>query len=401
MIKNNFCKRIEKYIFWLIVAALAFKLVLFLYIVFVDPASIMQVDSSGYLSDAKAWMQYFGVPSEGLRHSIYRTPGYSLFLAIFHFGLNLPLLGIIFLQIVLNVLTAFVVFKTVSSADRQTGLLSAAIVLLDLPMTIFSTMILTESLHVFVLSLFLYAFVKYIDNRRLCWLASAAVLLGGAVYIRPVGYFLGFALAAFVLYLWGTKKILTGIIHAMFVLMLVYGFLGIWEYHNLKVHREYGEFTMSTISRSTIRLDGIIGRYARETDPRLRAMPPVLYYVHSVGRNFLNLMTDPGNMKCYHSKALRNFGAVFGYAFVIFWWTGLIFGMRQCRFDVIRQFFFMVLLYFIAISLVSTGWHVTPRFRIPMVPAIAVLCAQGWMALLYGKTKRLLTDPKAQSRLIP
>ena len=158
---------------------------------------------------------------------------------------------------------------------------------------------------------------------------------------------------------------------------------------------------MSTISNATIQLNGIIGRYARETDPRLRAMPPVLYYVNSVGRNFLNLMTDPGNMRCFHSVGWKNFGAVFGYAFVIFWWMGLIIGLRQCRLDAVRKFYFLVLLYFIAISLVSTGWHVTPRFRIPMVPAIAVLCAQGWMTLINGKTKRLLTDPTAQSRLIP
>jgi hypothetical protein len=101
--------RVEKYILWLIVAGFGLKVFLFLHIAFVDSASIMQPDSSGYLMDAKAWMQYFIMPSEGLRHSLYRTPGYSLFLAIFHLGLNLPLLGIIFLQIILNILTAIVV----------------------------------------------------------------------------------------------------------------------------------------------------------------------------------------------------------------------------------------------------------------------------------------------------
>jgi 4-amino-4-deoxy-L-arabinose transferase-like glycosyltransferase len=325
-------------------------------------------------------MQYFNVPSEGLRHSIYRTPGYSLFLAIFHLGLNLPLLSIILLQLVLNIFTAFVVFKTVSLADRQTGLLSAAIVLLDLPTTIYSSMILTESLHMFVISLFLYAFVKYINNRRLSWLAGAAFLLGISVYIRPVGYFLGIAIAGFVLYMWGTKKILTGISHAIFVLVLVYGFLGIWHYHNLKTHNV---FYFSGIYDSTIRVDGIIGRYERETDPKFRAMTQALYYVDSVGRNLLNLMTAPGSMRSFHSKTWIIFGSVFGYLFVVFWWAGLIAGVNQWKAEVTGQFLFLVLLYFITISLVSTGWHVTPRFRVPMMPFIAILSARGWMALLY------------------
>jgi hypothetical protein len=254
-------------------------------------------------------------------------------------------------------------------------------------MTVYSTMILTESLHVFVLSVFLYAFLKYINNRRLDWLIGAVVLLGVSVYIRPVGYFLGVAIAGFVLYLWGMKKILIGMAHAMVVLVLVYGFLGIWQYHNLKTHREYSQFTFSIIDHATIDMNGIVGRYARETDPRFRSMPPALYYVETVGCNFLSLMTTPGSMKDFKSKGWSVFGSIFGYLFVIFWWIGLIAGVRQCSREATGQFLFLVLLYFISISLVSTGWHVTPRFRIPMVPAIAILTARGWMALIGGNLK--------------
>ena len=384
--KNSFSIRVDKYIIWLIAAALGIKFVLFFYIAFVNSTLIMQPDSYGYLLDAKAWIHYFSLPLEGLRQSLYRTPGYPLFLAIFHFGLKLPLLSIVFLHIVLNIFTAIIVFKCFSPEYRLTGLLSAAIVLLDLPMTVYSTVILTESLYVFVLSLFLYVFMKYISNRRLGWLIGAAVLLGVSVYIRPVGFFLGVATAGFVLYLWGIKKIRTGMAHALVVIVLVYGFLGIWQYHNLKVH---GEFIISSINRATINMDGIIGRYARETDAQFKAMPPVWYYVNSIGRNFLNLMTDPGSLRCFKSKILIIFGAIFGYLVVIFWWIGLVAYMKQCKKEVTEQFLLLVLLYFIFISLVSTGWHVTPRFRVPMLPSIAILSSQGWMALFYGKIKQV------------
>jgi len=58
--------RIEKYILWLIALALGIKLVLFCHIACVDPTSIMQSDSFGYLTDAKAWAHYFSMPSKAL-----------------------------------------------------------------------------------------------------------------------------------------------------------------------------------------------------------------------------------------------------------------------------------------------------------------------------------------------
>jgi len=48
----------------------------------------------------------------------------------------------------------------------------------------------------------------------------------------------------------------------------------------------------------------------------------------------------------------------------------------------VGQFLILVLLYFISISVVSTGWHVTPRFRVPMTPFIAIISARGWMFII-------------------
>ena len=74
------------------------------------------------------------------------------------------------------------------------------------------------------------------------------------------------------------------------------------------------------------------------------------------------------------------FGSIFGYPFVIFWWVGLINALRQFAGEITVQFLLLVLVYLIAVSIVSTGWHVTPRFRVPMVPILAILSARGWMA---------------------
>ncbi len=116
-----------KYLYWLIGAALAIKLILFLYISFICSSSILENDSFGYLNDAKAWVHYLSFPSEGFRHSLYRTPGYSLFLAVFLLEFNLPYLGIILLQYVLIVLTAFVVKFNVATESQPTEFTKVAV----------------------------------------------------------------------------------------------------------------------------------------------------------------------------------------------------------------------------------------------------------------------------------
>ncbi|MBF0511169.1 MAG: glycosyltransferase family 39 protein [Candidatus Omnitrophica bacterium] len=387
---------------WLIALALLIKFALYLHILF-DPSSIIEIDSHDYLLAAQAWQHYFQVPAQGLHQGLLRTCGYPFFLTIFHLSLKLPLMGIIFLQNLLNILTAVFVFKAVvCMTDRETALLGAAIVLLDLPTMVFSDMIMTESLHLFTLSLFLYAFVRYINSRHMTWLLLGSIFLGLSVYVRPVSYFLGLPVAGFVLYLWGIKKWMKGLLCALTCLVVVYGLLFIWQYHNLKT---YGQFTFSSIDKETVYSNNsIIGRYARETDPMLKRMPPVLYYVHSVGRNFLTLMGSPGNMKYFHSKAWKFFGIVFGYSFVVFWWIGMLFGLKGCLRDKRGQLFILVLMYFILVSLVSTGWRVTPRFRVPMLPCIAFIAAYGWMGLLSGLkrgSKSMISRAAATPDILP
>lgn len=370
----------------MIAAAVLIKLLLFLYVTWWVPQAIFSYDSFSYIRDAQGWMDFFHTPSAGLRHSFYRTPGYPFFLAIFYGGGGVSFWGVVFLQIALNILTAVVVYKAVIGLGRCLGLLSAAIVLLDLPTTIYSTMILTESLHLFVISLFLFTFIKYLDGRRMKWLVIASLFLGASVYIRPVGYYLGFAVAGFIVFFGQRKKIYISLVHAILSLLLVYGFLGIWEYQNLKA---FGEFSLCNIDHVTVQMHGLLLSYARENNPQLKQLPPVVYYVSTIVRNFFSLMATPGSMRHYGSWALRIFGVSFGYLLVIFWWTGLIAGIFKDKKDVVYMFLMMVVLYFVCVTIVSVGWGATARFRVPMVSSLAILSARGWFMLLrsYGDQK--------------
>lgn len=374
--------RFQKFIVGMIAAAVVFKLFLYFYIISQAPHSIFRIDSDSYLADAQGWVNFFLRPSAGLAHSLFRTPGYPLFLATLHGLLAIPLMGIVGLQIVLNILTAGVVYKTMTAYEKRIGLLAVAIVLLDLPATIYSSMILTESLHLFVMSLFLFSFIKYLDHRGLKWLVAASLLLAISIYIRPVGYYLGFALAGFIVVFGGAKMLRAGIVHALLSLFLIYGLLGIWEYLNLKA---FGKFTLCSIDQATVQTHSLIGAYARETKERLKQLPPAVYYVCATLQHFLSLMTTPGSMRYFGCRPLAIFATVWGYLLVIFWWAGLLVGLIKDRKDVVYIFLMMVVLYFISVTIVSTGWGVTARFRVPMLGALAMLSARGWFRLISGK----------------
>ncbi|MDE2027771.1 MAG: glycosyltransferase family 39 protein [Candidatus Omnitrophica bacterium] len=374
--------RSTRFIVGLIAAAILTKLCVFLYIIGQAPQTVVCIDSHGYLRDAQAWMNFFHAPSAGLRHSFYRTPGYTFFLAVFHGLAGIPLAGIVLLQLALNILSAIIVYKMLAGLGPWTGLLGAAIVLLDLPTTVYSTMILTESLHLFFITLFLFSFIKYMDNRKLKWLAVAGLFLGTSIYVRPAGYYLGFAVAGFIVYLWGMGKARTGIRHALLFLFIIYAFLAVWEYHNMKTP-PYREFALCNIDNATVKLHGLFGSYGREKNPHLKQLPPAAYYVVSTLRHFFSLMTTPGDMKYLGSKAWRLFGAVFGYLLVIVWWIGLAAGIFKDKKDDVYKFLALVILYFVCVTIVAIGWGVGARFRVPMVTALAILSARGWRTLIF------------------
>ena len=71
---------------------------------------------------------------------------------------------------------------------------------------------------------------------------------------------------------------------------------------------------------------------------------------------------------------------------MIFWILGFIIGMIRVKGNIYYQFVLLVCVYFIAASIGGAGLLVGERFRVPMVPFIAVLSAYGW-SLIYAKKR--------------
>lgn len=372
-----------KYLFKIIAAALLIKIFFFCFLVIHAPQSRFQNDSLDYLRTAKILSSqgtFARADTDGsLIYEPYRTPGYPLFLAILQGWMKLPLNGVIFIQVLLTLLAALIVYKTAEQIDPRIALLSAVIILYDPAVSIFSLIILTETLFLFLLSLFMLVFVSYLKNRRFYLIIAAALLLTMATYTRPISYYLGIAVVVFIIYAnLRIRSIRKAVAHALIFLVIVNSALGIWASRNYRLTRQR---TFSNVIQGVPKHFGLSGIFTANKDPVLKEKKPVIYYLKASWRCFLSLMTRPGPFKYFRSPAVSVTGRIFAYPWMIFWFAGFIFGMVMARSNIYYQFILSVIAYFIFVSIGGAGLLVGERFRVPMMPFLAVISAYGWVKI--------------------
>lgn len=376
----------SKSLIWIIAFALAIKIFLLAFAVISAPQSMFQNDSHDYLQTAEvlASRGIFATQDQdgSYRYEIYRTPGYPLFLAFFHDLLKIPLWGILLLQVILTLLTAFIVYRTALVIDQRIAFLSAVIILYDLPVTFFSLIILAETLFLFFISLFLYGFVIYLKNGKIGLLISLAIILAAATYIRPISYYLGIAAAALIIYANTGKGIKKIIIHTLVFLAVVYSAIGAWHYRN---YLHFKQPVFSSVSSSDLARFGIFRSYARDKQAQEKKEPPVVYYIKAGTQYLMFLMTSPGTLKDLKSPPLRIAGKISGYFWVALWMLGFIVGLIKIKYNIYYKAILLFIIYFAAISVAGVTFLVEERFRVPMMPFIAIISAYGWAWLLKLK----------------
>ncbi len=380
----------SKRLFGIIAAAVLIKLFLFAFLVFYAPQGRFQNDSADYIESAgilssQGTFARAGV-NDALRYDLHRAPGYSFFLSILHNAMKLPINAVIFIQILLALLAAGITYKTAAWIDPKIAFLSVVIVLYDPPVSIFSLMILSEILFFFLLACFMLIFVRYLKEKRVYQVIAAALLLAAATYVRPISYYLGVALAVFILYAdirAGSFK--KAIAHALVFLVGVYSLLGIWECRN---YRLTGSRTFASVIQGNPKAFGLWGSFSRQDNQTQNKAQPVVYYAKTASRCFLSLLTRPGQFKYFKSAVLSAVGKAFAYPWMVFWMLGFVIGVVKARRNIYYQFMLFVIAYFIAASIGGAGLLVGERFRVPMVPFIAVLSAYGWSVFYAKKEKR-------------
>lgn len=165
----------------LIITIIAFciKFSLFAYMLIFSPGAKFQPDSTDYINTGIMLVSQgvFAQDNSGTPvYELRRTPGYPLFLGILHGIMRIPFEGVIFLQLLLTMLAAFITYKTALEIDKRIAFLSGAIVLFDLPTAMFSLQILTEALFLLLISLFMFVFVRYLRNRKVKLVILSAIL---------------------------------------------------------------------------------------------------------------------------------------------------------------------------------------------------------------------------------
>lgn len=379
-----------KRLFKIVAIAFLIKTFLFCFLVIYAPQSRFQNDSRDYIETAQVLSSQGAFakiePDGSLKTELFRTPGYPVFLAVLGGLMKLPFNGIIFIQILLTLLVALITYKAAVRIDPGIALLSTVIILYDPAISIFSLIILTETLFLFLISLFMLAFISYLKNNKFYLLILAALLLVAATYTRPISYYLAIPIAVFIIYAnLRFKNIKKAILHALVFLVLVYSLFGVWESRN---HKRTGTRMFSIAMQGAPQLSGLYKSFSRDKNSLPKGSQPVTYYAKTVLRSFLSLMTRPGPFKYFRSAAVSVIGRILAYPWVVFWLAGFIFGMVKAGRNIYYQFILLVAAYFISASIAGASFSAAERYRVPIMPFLAVISAYGWMQICgYFKKK--------------
>ncbi len=198
--KNDVCatERIIRWshLAWPVAAAAGIRLLLLLITLHATGlAAITAGDSISYLRPGAELMRHACFCSSGLPE-IDRTPGYPLFAM-----LTGSLWGALFLtvmaQILLSALNVVLAHRITMEIFPDAGAAQAAAWLMALePLAVeYSIRLLSETLFVFLLLLFLWRLVQYMQQPNMHNVAQAAVLLAAMAYVRPVAYWLALPIA--------------------------------------------------------------------------------------------------------------------------------------------------------------------------------------------------------------
>ncbi|MBN1872351.1 MAG: glycosyltransferase family 39 protein [Candidatus Omnitrophica bacterium] len=363
----------------IIVLSLAVKLGLFCYAFFNVPSLKFMPDTPTYLEPGINLIEKgaFGTYDENgvLHYEINRTPGYPLFLAILNKTFNLSLDAIVVIQIFLITLAGYMVYKAAQEVDKNIAPLAAFIFLFDQPTTLASLMLLSEALYTLFIAIFIYLFLRYLNERRLSLLLSLTVTIVAATYIRPVSYYIGIFLAGGIVYALYRPSLTRALVHGLTLLLVFYSLLGVWHYRNFSAT---GNADFTVIDNRDLNHMGFVHKYGRDDGLEGTGAGPVRYYADLVIESIVQFFTLPGTFKYFKSETLRMASKIFGYPWVFFWIVGLFFARYG---EVKGQALLLILLYFMLASIFVVGLCVGSRFRVPVMPLVSILSAAGWMKI--------------------
>lgn len=250
MKKNEFRQMLGKYDLYLaLVFAFVWRLFFFVSLRPWDTDMMM-----GKLVESDALDYYQLAQSILADHSFvhfgaFRTPVYPLFLAAI-FGVFANAFWLAFLiQIAINLITIFLVFRIASLAfSRKVALVAALLCAIDPCQALYTVVLVTESLFNAAFLGAIYLLSRKATDKKLVTIFLSALMLGVATLIKPITFLFPivglFFIAAKADLNWRTKTSSAGVFCATFLLAI-----SPWLVRN---HATYGVASLSSISGSNL-----------------------------------------------------------------------------------------------------------------------------------------------------
>jgi len=191
-------------------------------------------DTESYLVTARKLIES-GQFATGVQPEIFRTPGYPLLL-VPGILLGQQELVAIFIQIMLSCFTIFIIYKLALAiwGERKIATFCALLYAVEPVSILLVTLLMPETLFTALITLFMYLLIKYFTEKSWKPLLGAAITLAASIYVRPIGYYLPFLMAAILLIssLRKNHKNKSFMIHSCIFFVVAMGSVGIWQVRN-------------------------------------------------------------------------------------------------------------------------------------------------------------------------
>jgi 4-amino-4-deoxy-L-arabinose transferase-like glycosyltransferase len=200
----------------------------------------IEPDTSGYIGPALKL-----ITGQGFINDPHRTPVYPLFIASIYWVVGEKPLAVIVVQIFLSVLTVLMTYwlgKRLLS--ESVGLIAAFLMAVSIEAITHSFFLLTETLFTFLFLGSILAYILFDKSHRRIWLISSGLLMGIAILCRPIALYFPFLFLLVVLFR-SAKNIMERILRSLIYGSCVFLVLLPWVFWN---YSTIGLATVTTIS---------------------------------------------------------------------------------------------------------------------------------------------------------
>lgn len=193
-----------------------------------------QGDTSSYLEPGRSLFFRGAFATDGIAE-IDRTPGYPIF-AMLTGCLHGNEVMTALCQVIVSLISLLMVYKIANRVfpGSKAGLLAAWLYAFEPLSIVYSLRLMPETLFVMLLLISIERIVAYLQSGRLTVLAIAGMSLAAATFVRPVTYYLGFAIAIGLVVASGKRKGHWWKAPAI-LLLTFYPFLFAWQARNFLV----------------------------------------------------------------------------------------------------------------------------------------------------------------------